>query len=402
MSLFVYEAFDADGKLKKGELEADSEQAARKLVKAMQLVPRHIAAAERVPAAASATAGFSRAFSQAELQDFLQQFATLLNAGIPLAEALASIAEGMEQRRMQRIVTRLRQQVMEGRPLALSMRELGFDEIACNMVAAAEESGQLASVVSRLAELVERRQQMLQALLSATLYPLVVTGFSMLVMVFLLAYVVPQVVGVFSHAGGKLPWMTLALLGISEWIRNDGLWAILLIALLATGYRYALRRPPLRAARDRALLQLPWVGGLLCRIEIARFTRTLGVLLAGGVPILQALHIAAHGVGLLPVRQMLLDAGEALREGRPLAATLAQSRYVPRLAIRLIAVGEQGGALDAMLIRIADSFEEQGTHVLKRMVTLAEPLLVMLMAAMVGSMALAILLPIMDMNELVR
>lgn len=401
MSLFLYEAVDARGKRLRGEIEADSELAARKKIKSQGLVPRRL---EAGGSGGRLKGGqyFSRRFKVEDTLFFLQQLATLLEAGLPLSEVLSSIAEEGENRRVCRVVSALRQQVLEGNSLAQSMQAQGFDEIVCNMISAGEESGQLASVTMRLAELIEHRQRLRQELLSAALYPMLVILFGILVVIFLLAVVVPQIVSVFEHGGGELPWLTQLLIGSSRFVNEYGVLLLFLATGLVLLYRLAMRKDSLQDARDRMLLAIPGLGGLLGKIETAKFARSLGVLLNGGVPVLESMHIAIQSVSLTPIRRVLLAAGDGLREGEGLASRLSQSSHVPSMAVRMIAVGEQSGTLGTMLIRIANSYEEQGGRTLQRLVTLAEPLLVMLMAVVVGAIAMAILLPIMDMNELIR
>jgi len=400
MSLFAYEAVDRRGRVRKGEIEADSERTARSQLKNDGLMARRIEAAR--DAHASRQESTVRKLDDAATITFMQQFSTLLAAGMQISEALESIAEGMETQRGRQVVGALRQQVLEGVSLAEAMKQANFDDVTCNMVAAGEETGQLDAVSTRLSELMEHRRELQQELLSAILYPLVVAGFGLLVMVFLLTVVVPQVAGVFARAGGDLPWLTSVLIAVSDGLRAHGVWLFLLIVLLVVAYRIGMRVHKFRYRRDALLLRLPGMGGLLRKIETARYARTLGLLLGGGVPVLSALHIASQSVVMEPVREAAIAARESMREGESLAERLKSSGYIPHLAIRLIAVGEQSGQLDAMLIRVADSFDAEASRTLKRLVTLLEPILVMLMAVMVGVLALAILLPIMEMNELVR
>jgi len=400
MSLFTYEAIDARGRTRKGEIEAPSERDVRVQLKAKGLLPRRL---EGIASPVSRDGEKAkRGLNQAETVTFLQQLATLLDAGMPLVDALGSIAEGMESKRSIQAVSFLRQRVLEGSSLADAMEIQGFDDTIRNMVAAGEETGQLDAVASRLAELLEHRQQLHQDVLSAVLYPLIISGFGILVMVFLLTVVVPQVAGVFARAGGDLPWLTQVLITVSEGLRAHGIWMLLLLFAGVFSYRMALKQPHIHFSRDRLLLALPGIGGLLRKIETARYARTLGMLLSGGVPALSAMHIAAQSVGMLPVRQAAMEARDSLREGESLASKLAQSGYIPHLAVRLIAVGEQSGKLDTMLLRVAESYETESARNLKRLVTILEPLLVMVMAVLVGTLAMAILLPIMEMNELVR
>jgi len=400
MSHYAYEAVDSRGRVRRGEIEAPSERDARRALKSSGLIPRRVQSQETVATREGRTTG--RGIGALETASFLEQLATLLTAGMPLVDALGSIAEGMESGRGRQIVSALRRQVLEGGALAAALQAQGFDATICNMVAAGEETGRLDAVAARLSELLERRRQWRQDLLSAVLYPLIVTGFGLLVMTFLLTVVVPQVSGVFARAGGHLPWLTQMLIAVSEGLRAYGLHLLIFVVIAVLAYRLALRNKRVRLSRDRLLLALPGLGRLLRKIETARYARTLGMLLAGGVPALAALKIAAPSVSLLPMQQTVAAAQESLREGGSLSDELGRSDYVPHLAVRLIAVGEQSGKLDSMLLRVADIFERDSARQLKRLVTVLEPLLVMLMAVLVGALAMAILLPIMEMNELVR
>ncbi len=400
MSHYAYEAVDSRGRVRRGEIEAPSERDARRELRASGLIPRRLQSQEAVVTRAGKTTG--RGIGALETASFLEQLATLLAAGMPLVDALGSIAQGMESARGRQIVSALRRQVLEGGALAAALQAQGFDATICNMVAAGEETGRLDAVAARLSELLERRRQWRQDLLSAVLYPLIVTGFGLLVMTFLLTVVVPQVSGVFARAGGHLPWLTQMLIAVSDGLRAHGLELLLFVVIGVIAYRLALRNKRVQLFRDRLLLSLPGLGRLLRKIETARYARTLGMLLAGGVPALAALKIAAPSVSLLPMQQTVAAAQESLREGGSLSDELERSNDVPHLAVRLIAVGEQSGKLDSMLLRVADIFERDSARQLKRLVTVLEPLLVMLMAVLVGALALAILLPIMEMNELVR
>ncbi len=399
MSLFAYEALDGRGRRQRGEIEADSERGARQLLKARQLIVRKLSSLDQKAASGEHTA---RRLSASETVLFLQQLATLAEAGMPLSEALAAIADGMGRAQSRRAVASIRQSVVEGGSLAESLRHQQMDEVICNMIAAGEETGQLEAVSARLAELLEHRQQLRQDMMSATLYPAIILGFGMLVMLFLMAVVVPQVVTVFERAGGDLPLLTKLVIAASDFLRDYG--GLLLIAVIGVvlAYRLLMRAPHIRRRRDRLLLTLPGIGSLLVRIETARFARTLGMLLAGGVPTLAAMYIANQNWSMLPLKSLGEAARDNLREGGSLSDSLKAGGYIPNLAVQLLGVGEQSGNLDTMLIRVASHYEREVAIGLKRMLTIAEPLLVLLMALGVGAMALAILLPIAEMNELVR
>jgi len=400
MSLFAYEAIDAGGRRHKGEIEADSDRAGRQQLKSQGLVVRSLSAVEdRHHRQENRTA--SR-LSGADTVSFLQQLATLIAAGMPLVDTLASIAAGMDRRKTKSAVVMIRQSVLEGGSLAAALRDQKMEDVVCNMIAAGEETGQLEAVAARLAELLEHRQQLNQDLMSATLYPAIILGFGMLVMLFLMAVVVPQVVTVFDRAGGDLPILTKAVIAVSDFLRAYGGWLVLAIAGAGLVYSLSMRKIELRRQRDGLLLRLPGIGKLLAKIDTARFSRTLGMLLNGGVPALAAIHIANQNWTMLPLRRLGESARENLREGGSLSDALKAGGMIPHMAIQLLAVGEQSGSLDAMLMRIAEHFEREVSRDLKRLLTIAEPVLVMLMAVGVGAMAMAILLPIAEMNELVR
>lgn len=400
MSLFRYEAMDARGRIRRGEIEAATERAARQTLKERGLAARRLSpAAEAREPGQPVRGGRLR---EEEVALFLEQLAALTEAGMPLAEALAAIAEGAERPALRRALTDARRRVLEGESFAAALRAQGLGDVVCNMVAAGEETGQLEAVAARLAGMLERRRELRQEMLSATLYPAIVMGFGVLVMMFLLAAVVPRVVGVFAHAGAELPWLTRAVISLSAFLRHDGLWLAAGAAALTWAWRLASRRPDWRKLRDAWLLRLPVAGSLLVRLELARYARTLGMLLAGGVPALEAMHIANQGWSLAPLREVGARAREAVREGGSLAEALAASPIIPPLAARMARVGEQSGKLDSMLLKLAAHYETETMRRLKRMVTVAEPLLVLVMAAGVGALAMAILLPIVQMNELVR
>jgi len=400
MSVFSYEALDSRGRKKKGEIEADSERSARQKLKSKKLIVRKLHAIEKQQKGKE-SAGQSR-LNTSETVLFLQQLSTLIEAGMPLIDALSSMAESMSRQQARRAVFTIRKKVLEGGALADALRDQHFDEVICNMIAAGEETGQMEAVAARLAELLEHRQALNNELLSATLYPAIILGFGVLVMLFLMAVVVPKMVSVFERAGGDLPTITKVVIALSDFLRDHGGWLIVLIAGLILGYKLLMRKPWAQAWRDAWLMRMPGISTLLITIDTARFSRTLGMLLSGGVPALAAMLIANQSWSLRPLRALGEQARESLREGESLAVALKSGGYIPAMATQLLAVGEQSGKLDAMLLRIADHYEKEVSRNLKRMLTIAEPLLVMFMAVGVGSLAMAILLPIAEMNQLVK
>ncbi len=400
MSMFSYEALDHQGRKKKGEVEADSERSARQKLRSKQLIVRHLQTIEKQQKGKQGNT--QTRLNATETVLFLQQLSTLIEAGMPLIEALSSMAEGMNRAQARRAVFNIRKKVLEGGSLADALRDQHFDEVICNMIAAGEETGQMEAVASRLAQLLEHRQALNQELLSATLYPAIILSFGIIVMLFLMAVVVPKMVAVFDRAGGDLPTITKVVIALSDFLRLHGGWLIVALASLILAYKVVMRKPWAQRRRDVFFMTLPGISKLLINIDTARFCRTLGMLLSGGVPALSAMLIANQSWTLQPLKELGEQARDALREGGSLAAALKSGNHIPAMATQLLAVGEQSGKLDAMLLRIADHYEKEVSRNLKRVLTIAEPLLVMFMAVGVGSLAMAILLPIAEMNQLVK
>jgi len=399
VSIFAWQAVDISGRRKRGEIDGDSERSARHQLKQQGLIVRKLVLIEQELAPSKKRK--KQHLSGVETTLFLQQLSTLTSAGMTLSDALLAVAEGMEVKRAKRAVSYVRQQVLEGSSLADALRTIAMDDVVCNMVEAGEETGQLEAVAERLSDLLEKRQQMNQELLSAILYPMIILSFGILVMLVLLTWVVPQIVSVFERTGGELPALTQWVILISASLREYGLLLLMLLAGLALMISMAMRLEAVRDWRDVWLLRLPGIAALLSKIEIARFSRTLGMLLSGGVSTLAAMHIANQSFVLLPFQRLGVMARESLRGGGNLSDVFRQN-HVPHLAVQLISVGEQSGKLDQMLLRVANQYEDEISRNLKRMLTVVEPALMLVMAIMVGMMAVAILLPIVEMNSLVR
>ncbi len=402
MSQFNWEGVDSQGRRCQGELDAESERAARGQLKARGIVLRRLQPVREKGHGNTAGKRNKGALNGDETALFLQQLATLIGAGMPLVESLGSIATGMPRAKAASAVFHVRQQILEGDSLASSLRQIGMDDIICNMVEAGEETGQLDIVATRLAELLDNRRRLQQELMSAILYPAIILFFGMAVMTVLLTWVVPQIVAVFQRSGGELPWITELVITVSSFVRHDGAWLLASGMLLILAGRWLLKKPAIRAWRDRMLLRLPLLSSLLIRIDTARFSRTLGMLLAGGVPVLAAMRIAAQGLSLIPVRELAEHARESIREGDTLAHTLQDGGLLPHMAIQMMDIGEQSGELDRMLLRIADQYESETSRLINRLMTIVEPGLMLIMAVLVGMLAMAILLPIVEMNSMIH
>ncbi len=400
MSLFSYEAVDHHGRRIRRELEADSERDARRHIRSQQLVLRSLKQLEHKNSVG--VLNHSQRLSGNETSLLLYQLSILIGSGMPLVDALASVADSTESKRSRRVAATLKQHVTEGESLASAMNATSFDDLVCNMIAAGEETGQLEVVLNRLSEVLDHRQKMRQELLSAILYPCVIMAVGLIVLAFMMVVVVPKMVTLFDRAGGELPLLTQWIISLSGFVRDYGWFLLAGVAFVYIGQRLAIRLPSFKMKLDHMVLLLPVVGTLVAKIETARFSRTLGMLMAGGVEALQAVRIASQGFTRIPLKQAAESAGDALREGESISKGLSVDKVFPDMAIRLIVVGEQSGKLDLMLLRIADLFENETSRLLKHLVTILEPALVLLMALLVGLLAVAILMPIIEMNQMVR
>jgi general secretion pathway protein F len=399
MPAFHYQALDGQGHTRRGVLQADTARAARASLREQGLHPLAVEAMR-----GEQRGLLRRGLGPAQLALLTRQLATLVRAGLPMDEALAALTEQSEAAKLRGVVLALRSRVMEGQTLSAAMAEFpdSFPEIFRASVAAGEHSGRLDAVLERLADLAERRDSLRRRLLAALSYPILLTLVALAVVAGLMAHVVPEVVGVFAGMGQALPWPTRSLLAISDFLRTFGAWLLLAAGLLLLGGPLMLRRPALRARWQATLLRLPLVGRLLRTAESARLTRTLAVLTAAAVPLLEALRLAAQGITLLPLREALVRAAQRVREGVPFARALAAGAVFPPIVLRLVASGEKSGRLDEMLERAAEQQEGELDAALAVVAAVLGPLVILLVGALVLFIVLAVLLPIFELNSLIR
>jgi general secretion pathway protein F len=412
MPAYSFEALDAQGHTSKGVIDADTARAARGLLRSQSLVPLMV---EPLGAAGTAAAnenrfGFntvlwaSRVFSTTGLCIWTRQLAGLVAAGLPLERALSALTDEAEDDRHRSLLASLRSEVNGGSTFAkaLSQHPREFSSIYIGVVGAGEQSGHLGLVLERLADDLEERQTLKSKLISAALYPAIVTFVAMAIVTFLVSYVVPQVATVFAGSKHALPFLTVAMMAISDFVRAWGLYVLVAAALLLVAARLALRRQPLRLAFDAAWLELPLLGRLARSYNAARFAATLAMLASAGVPILKALQAAAETLNNQAMRADALDALVLVREGAPLASALASKKRFPGLLPMFARLGEQTGQLPVMLQRAARQISEDVQRRAMQLATLLEPLLIVAMGLVVMMIVLAILLPIIQLNQWVR
>jgi general secretion pathway protein F len=407
MGAFEYTALDTAGRQHKGVLEGDTARQVRSLLRDKALLPvsvNEVAAQESRTQRTGGSFTLLRRVSTTDLSLLTRQLATLVRAGLPLEEALLAVSQQTERPRVQSILLGVRARVMEGHTLADGLADFPrvFPEIYRATVAAGEQSGHLDTVLERLADYTESREVLRQKVMGAMLYPIVLTIMSFTIVSILLAYVVPKVVQVFENSHAKLPLMTRALVALSDLIRHYGIW--LLLGMIAAAVLFARwqREPANQRRVHRWLLTLPLVGKLLRGFNTARFTRTLSILTASAVPVLDALRISGEVVTNLPMRDAVSEATARVREGAPIGRSLATSRLFPPMTIHLISSGESSGRLEDMLERAALSQERELEGLVTALTGLLGPLLIVAMGLFVMGIVFAMLLPIFEMNTLIH
>lgn len=400
MPLYRYKALNARGELLDGQMEAGSDG---EVVARLQ-EQGHLPVEARLASEGGGVRWLgglfkSRPFAGQPLVQFTQQLATLLGAGQPLDRSLGILLELPADEKARNTITDIRDAVHGGLPLSTALeRQHGiFGHLYVNMVRAGEAGGNVQDALQRLADYLERNRVLKGQVVSALIYPailVVVIGFALM---FLLGYVVPQFALMYESLDATLPWFTRLVLGLGLFVRDWWFVLLLVPALVAAWFAWRLRDAGFHANFDRWLLRRRWAGPLLARLDTARLARTLGTLLKNGVPLLTALGIARR---VLKNRALAADitlATEDVKNGHGLSAALAKGKRFPRLAVQMVQVGEESGALDAMLLKTADTFEAEAARTLDRLLAALVPLVTLLLAAVVGAVIIAVLVPLYDL-----
>ncbi len=410
MPAYSFEALQIDGKLRRGVIEADTVKAARSLLRAQALVPMAVNAVGGGKETGSSRSVLhvplfgGRILSATRLAIWTRQIAGLVSYGLPLERALTALTDEAEDEKQRHLMAALRAEVNGGSSfaMALSHHPREFSDIYIAVVGAGEQTGHLGQVLERLADDLEERQTLKSKLIGAALYPAIVTLVALVIVMFLVGYVVPQVANVFLGTKRALPFLTVAMLAISDLVRSYG-WAVLGVMLaLASGLRLALKDDAFRERFDTATLKLPVIGRVARDYNAARFAGTLAMLAGAGVPILKALQAAAETLSNRAMRADALDALLLVREGAPLAAALAQKKRFPGLVSMFARLGEQTGQLPVMLQRVATQLSTEVQRRAMALATILEPLLIVAMGLVVMLIVLAVLLPIIQLNQWVK
>lgn len=406
MPAFRYEAVDAGGATKKGVVNADSPRAARADLRTQGLTPLNVEliAAQLDASGAARSRGFGERLSQVELALFTRQLASLLEAGLPLEQAFTALLEQAERPYVRDLIASIRSEVIGGSAFssALSRHPRDFAEIYRALVSSGEQIGQLSRVLSRLADYIERRNALVQKVRLAFTYPAIVTVVAFAIVIFLLTYVVPQIVSVFANTKQKLPFLTLMMLAISDFVRAYGIYVGILLIGAFWMWRRALRNPDLKRRWHTWLLSAPVYGKFERSLNTARFASTLAITTGSGVPILRALETSRDTLSNVAMRELVEQATASVREGVSLARALSAQKHFPPMLVHMIRAGEITGELPSMLERAANS---QQADLERRTLTIAgllEPVLILAMGLVVLLIVLAVLMPIIEINQLVR
>jgi general secretion pathway protein F len=408
MPVYSFEALSAEGQTRKGVIEADSAKSARGMLREQTLVPMKVelvgATGDQAQGQGGTGARFKRrVFNATGLAIWTRQLAGLVSSGLPLERALSSLSDEAERENEHHLVATLRAEVNGGSTFAkaLAQHPHQFSSIFIAVIGAGEQSGNLGLVLERLADDLEEQQALKAKLIGAALYPAIVSLVAIVIVLFLVTYVVPQVAHVFAGSKHALPLLTVIMISTSSFVRSYGWLMLIAIILIAVGARMALARPLFREKFDAAWLNLPILGKLSRSYNTARFASTLAMLSAAGVPILKALQAAADTLSNRAMRTDALDALILVREGAPLASALAQKKRFPGLLAMFARLGEQTGQLPTMLGRAAKQLSTDVQRRAMQLATLLEPLLIVAMGVVVMLIVLAVLMPIIQLNQLV-
>jgi general secretion pathway protein F len=405
MPVYDYTALDVTGRTVTGIVDADSPAAARQKIRAAGNYPVAVTAAANLPATHAGLPFLSRfrRVNPSELAMMTRQLGTLLTAGFPLVSALDALISQTRSAHLKNQLTRIKDGIVGGSSLSEALEGIGtFPPLYINMIHAGESSGTMELVLDRLAEMIEKQQQVMQRITSALTYPVFMTFIGAGILLFLITYIVPTIAGLFADMKQVLPAPTRLLIGISQLLK---LWWWLIpigLIVLFPCFRHARNTVSGRHAIDRALLSLPIMGIFLRKLSAARIARTLGLLLENGVSLLSALQIVKNITGNVLIADAVEAAANRVRQGQGLAGSLDETRQFPGLFIQMIQLGEQSGALESLLKKVADLYENEVESALMRMASLLEPVMILIMGVMVGFIVLSICLPIFEMNQLIR
>ncbi|MFA0415244.1 type II secretion system inner membrane protein GspF [Vibrio renipiscarius] len=405
MAAFEYKALNAKGKSQKGVMEGDNARQVRSRLKEQGLVPVDVVATRAKHQASKQdndVLTFKRGISTPDLALITRQLSTLVQSGMPLEECLRAVSEQAEKPRIRTMLMAVRAKVVEGHTLADGLGDYPhiFDELFRSMVAAGEKSGHLDGVLERLADYAENRQKMRSKLQQALIYPVVLVVFAVGIVAFLLASVVPKIVGQFVQMGQELPLSTRILISASDFVQHW--WISIAIGSIVLVYlcRYALSKASIRLRWDQRVIGMPVIGKIARGLNTARFARTLSICTSSAIPILDGMKVAVDVMSNQYVKQQVLLASDRVREGASLRKSLDQTKLFPPMMLHMIASGEQSGELESMLTRAADNQDANFESMVNISLGIFTPLMIAVLAGLVLFIVMATMMPILEMNNL--
>lgn len=398
MGAYQYQALKKNGNSSNGVIEADSERHARQVLREQGLIPTQVQAL-----AQQRTGNTKSKLSSADLSLLTRQLATLLAAGIPVEESLRGVSEQTEKDKVREIIIGIRAKVLEGYGLAQAMAQFpnAFPELYRATVGSGEQTGRLDLVLEKLADYTENQQQTKQKVQQALIYPLLMVTVSIAIISFLLTFVVPKIIEVFTNSGQTLPAMTQMLINFSFFVKSYGLYTLIAFIIALMAFRKSLENPKVKTAWHRLILRLPIVSYLVKTINVARYIHTFGILFAAGVSVLETMRVSASLVTNVVMRQAFDNATTRVREGSGIHEALKETKYISPMAIHLIASGEKSGQLSNMMERAANHLDNEVKRLIDTSLTLLEPMVILMMGAVVLFIVMATLLPIFSMEQLV-
>ncbi len=401
MPVYVWTGTDKAGKKQKGELEAENLTLARQIVTRKAITIKNIK--QKPKDLSEYFPGVGGKVADKDIVIFVRQFATMIDAGLPLVQCLEILQEQQSNPNFKKVIRQIKKDVEEGSTLsdAIKKHPKIFDNLFSNLVAAGEIGGILDVILNRLAAYIEKISNLKKKVKGAMTYPGIVISIAVIVVAVILIYVIPVFAGLFKDAGAKLPAMTLLVMDMSDFAQSYFHWVILGVILLVIAFREIKKRPAGREAFDRIALRTPVAGMLIRKVAVARFTRTLGTMLSSGVPILDGLEVVASTAGNVIVERAIRNARMAISEGRPVAEPLAETGVFPSMVTQMIAVGEATGALDTMLGKIADFYDEEVDTAVDALTSLLEPMLILFLGITIGGLLVAMYLPIFQLADVV-
>ncbi len=412
MMLYEYKGLTSEGREIKGMIDAESPKTARARLKSQGIFPTEVYEGAEVFQKEAPGDSFGRFlnreyFSAASLQEIAlttRQLATLIAAGLPLLEALDALVEQVENPPFKRVISGVRERVREGNPFSRALKDYPrlFSPLYVQMVRAGEASGTLAPMLDRVALFLENQNRLKNRMVSALAYPVLMVAVSLVVLTGMITFVIPRVVGIFEDMQQALPLPTRILIGISDLIRNQGWLLLFFLGGLIYLFRRILRTPSGRRRFDGWVLRVPVAGTMVKKISLSRFSRTLGTLLSGGVPLLTALEIVKTLVSNKVIEEAIETVRENIKEGESIAGPLKRTGIFPPLLIHMVAAGEKSGELEKMLGKVAETYDDEMDAVIGTLTSLLSPLLILGMGLVILFIVLSILLPIFQMSSIVR